>query len=455
MDKPRVCQVAFNHLGGARLWEWYRDGFGFLPSGSTLFLGPPASKVNGLPRPVFPGHWLLDGKELFQLEFFRFLSPTPTPRRPDEKPNDIGYRMVGIHTVEFEATLSRLEQAGSSPAGPILGEPGDRRVCFRDPEGNWIELVERDPLAGIAPPKERPDIPATVRWVTVSVPDLDAARESWVEKAGLPPSNVESIHDAGHEALWGLEGARRKTLLLDGGGTLVELVEYERPRGRPRPEGYRICDQGLMNIALLAPNQEAFDRTFAAWVEAGLTPRSPTPLKVGVFSVMYFDLPSGENVELLFPRRWAWSITGFLPSGGYIGEEVFVKAPVEAVWDRVSDHARLGEWSVFPSTLVEPGRTEPNGLGALRRVRDSGMSFDERVFHWDPPRRYGYRIERGPLIRHHRGDLVLTPEADGTRVRWAIRIGFKVPGSSLPVSAAMGRKVRKSLQRLKADLESA
>lgn len=291
--------------------RWYREGLGLLPSGASLFAGPPATKVNGLPFPIFGARWLLDGRERLQVELFRFIRPRPKPRRTDESPADHGYRRVGFHVADFDAALTRLARLGSVPVGPVLGAQGRRRACVRDPEGTWIELIEEDPLARAA--KRWPGARATLRSVTISVPDLGAASRCWSEGIGLDDA-PRALHLPEHEALWGLEGARRRERTLDAGTALVELVEYEQPRGRPVPHDRRICDQGVMNVAFVARDRASFDRTFERWVGLGFRPTSETPLDVGVFRVMYFDLPSGENVELLFPRRWAWRLTGFVPS---------------------------------------------------------------------------------------------------------------------------------------------
>ncbi len=312
MAEIAIGQVAFNQLGRSRIVEWYREGLGLLPAGATLFGGPPAAKVNGLRNPLFPGRWLVDGREWLQLEFFRFLHPRPQRRRPDETAADLGYRRVGFAVRDWRATLRRLAERGSEPVGPVRGEPGERRACVRDPEGNWVELMERDPLEGAAPPKARPEVNATLRSVTISVASLDEAAKSWTEGVGLEPAACGALRAAGDEVIFGLEGAETRHLVLDGGGVLVELVEYLAPRGRGLPEGWRICDQGIMNVAIVVRDRAAYDRTFARWVEAGLRPTSPTPLDPGIFRVMYFDLPSGQNVELIYPRPWAWRLTGFM-----------------------------------------------------------------------------------------------------------------------------------------------
>ena len=306
-------QIAFCGLGGSGLRRWYRDGLGLLPSGGTLFAGPPAAKVNGLPSPLFPARWLSDGRERVQIELFRFLHPKPRPRRADETAADHGYRRVGFHVADFDATIAALARLGTEPIGPVLGERSWRRACVRDPEGNWIELMEDDPLAARAPRKRWPGARATLRAVTISVPDLDAAVRCWSDGIGLTDAPLP-LHQAEDETLWGLAGVRRRDRSLDAGAAVIELVEYEDAAGRPADPGRRLCDQGIMNVAFVASDRQAFDRAFARWVGSGFIPTRPTPLEAGVFRVMYFDLPSGENVELLYPRRWAWRLTGFVPA---------------------------------------------------------------------------------------------------------------------------------------------
>jgi catechol 2,3-dioxygenase-like lactoylglutathione lyase family enzyme len=364
-----IGQVAFVHLGACRLWQWYRDGLGLLPAGATLFGGPPAARVNGLPSPLFPAHWLMDGREWFQLEFFRFLHPRSRPRRSDESPADLGYRRVGFHVRDFDAALARLEALGSAPSGPVLGAPGDRRACVRDPDGNLVELMETDPLPAEAPAKTHPEVPATLRSVTISVAQLDEAAKVWTECVGLTRADGDPLHGPEHEVLWGLEGAESRSLVVDGHGVLVELVEYARPRGRPLPDGHRLCDQGIMNVAFVARDRATFDRTFARWVERGLRPTRPTPLDAGIFRVMYFDLPSGQNVELLYPRRWAWKLTGFAPAG--------TRRKVRETLRRLKTGAKPGK-----ERKEEPWRRSPgerrSHAASRRKVSGSSSGFPAR-----------------------------------------------------------------------------
>ncbi|MEW6443265.1 MAG: VOC family protein [bacterium] len=307
-----LCQVALVALDGTRLRRWYQEVFGFLPSGGTVFAGPLTTRVQGIPRVASVCRWLLDSKDLFQMEFFQYWSPKSKPRRPDWKPSDIGYSMFGLHTADFSRTLENLARLGARPLSEPVGGQGDRRVCVRDPEGNLVEILEKDPLAGLAPPGLRPEVPVTVRTVTVSVPDLEAARRVWQETFGLAEAVGIRLHGPEHEAMRGLGGAERKSLLLSAGGMLVELVEYTRPAGRPWPEGYRICDQGIMNVAFGFRSRAAFEAQFWRAVQDGCRPNG-IPVDIGVFKVMYVNDPAKLSIELLYPRPWALRLTGFEP----------------------------------------------------------------------------------------------------------------------------------------------
>ena len=147
--------------------------------------------------------------------------------------------------------------------------------------------------------------------VSVSVPDLQGFCERTEHGLNLVREDVE-LHSADHDRLWNLEGARRQSAVLRGGGVALEVVQHERPEGRPWPEGYRLSDLGYMNVAVGFRDTAEFDRSFAKAQTAGWAPHGK-PLEAGVFKVMYVDDPDGFDVEMLRPRRWADHLTGFAP----------------------------------------------------------------------------------------------------------------------------------------------
>jgi len=150
------------------------------------------------------------------------------------------------------------------------------------------------------------------RSVTLSVPDLERSRRFFAETLRLQAADGVELHTPEHEALWGLEGARRQSVLLWADDMLVELVEYMEPEGRPRPPGYRISDRGLLNIAFGFRRQAEFDAAYRRCEQAGLEANGP-PLRLGAWSVVYVNDDQGFSVELLHVEPWYERRMGFRP----------------------------------------------------------------------------------------------------------------------------------------------
>ena len=151
------------------------------------------------------------------------------------------------------------------------------------------------------------------RSVTLSVPDLERSRRVFVDVLGLEPASAPSLHGPEHEALWGLAGAKRDSIPLWADDVLVELVQYADPEGRPRPPGYRISDQGLLNIAFGFRRRAEFEAAHTRCVEAGLSANGP-PLRLGAWSVVYVNDDQGFSVELLHVEPWYERQMGFRPA---------------------------------------------------------------------------------------------------------------------------------------------
>jgi hypothetical protein len=121
----------------------------------------------------------------------------------------------------------------------------------------------------------------------------------------------EMLHTPEHEALWGLAGTRRETALLWSGDFLVELVQYLDPVGAPWPDGYRISDQGILNIALGGRSRAAYQAATDAVVAAGHTVNRARSFPFG--DVNYVMDKQGFSVELFFLDESADALMGFLP----------------------------------------------------------------------------------------------------------------------------------------------
>ena len=272
-----LVQVALSVHDLDRTSRWYEDVFGFLPSGRRSHGGEQIARVQGLPVSEFELAWLVDAKDFFQLELFQFRAPEPRPRPDGWTRADVGYASFAIYVRDFEQTLARL------------GVTGSGRVTVADPDGTLVEVLENDPVGG---EWLRPEVPSVVRGVSVSVRDLDRARRFWVDTLGLEPA-----------------GGGGRSVVLAAGGATIELVEH--PGGRDWPDGYRISDYGIVNIALGGPDEDGWHETIARTKAAGY--HHNEEIHSGDVDAVYLDDDQGFSVELLRRRSETRHMGGFDP----------------------------------------------------------------------------------------------------------------------------------------------
>lgn len=110
--------------------------------------------------------------------------------------------------------------------------------------------------------------------------------------------------------------------------------------------------------------------------------------------------------------------------------EIDIRAPMEAVFARLSDHARFREFpGIAASALLTEGAPDRNGVGALRMIRASGgVRFEERIEAFEPPERYAYRIVKCTLpLEHLGGEVRLHDRGEAVRVVWRSEFATRVP----------------------------
>jgi uncharacterized protein YndB with AHSA1/START domain len=124
--------------------------------------------------------------------------------------------------------------------------------------------------------------------------------------------------------------------------------------------------------------------------------------------------------------------------------------PPERVFAVYTDHAGWSAWAgVGSSRLARPGRTHPNGSGALRVLGPGPFAAHEEILEFDPPKRMSYRLVRGPLpLRDHQGEVCFQPDAGGTRLVWRCRFESRVPGLGPLLRAIVTRVFRRALDGL-------
>jgi catechol 2,3-dioxygenase-like lactoylglutathione lyase family enzyme/uncharacterized protein YndB with AHSA1/START domain len=454
----RLNQIALSVVDVKRTETWFRQAFGLLPAGGTRsFRGPLASHVQGLPRAASTCWWLVGRDEYVQLELFQFERPIAKLLPADYRPCEIGYSRIGLWVEDFDATLARLDTLGSPPLTAPMGERGRRRACVRSPDGVFVEVMEDDVLAGRTH-AVRPQCPVAPRYVTLSVPDLEKSRQFFSGALQLAASDV-ALHTPAHEALWGLDGARKQSIVLDAGDVLVELAHYVEPVGQPWPADYRISDQGLLNVAFGYRGMGEMMADYRRCRAAGARPNG-FPLHTPNWGVVYVNDAQGFSVELLWVKpRWD-SHMGFLPlpperrpppDNHAVERTVRIEAGLDKVWDILGDHRGMPKWFPLDSvTLDREGRPAPNGVGAERAMRGPKMNLREQVTGWEPPRSLRYRLLDGAPITCHQGEVTLRSVPGGSELTWKIRYRARIPGTVGVIRRAMESMLDETLPRLKA-----
>lgn len=460
-----VNQIAFAVLDLKRTEQWWREGLGFLPAGGNrlLFRGPLTSmiqKIKGLAMTC----WCLVGRnEWAQLELFQYESPHSKLMPHDYRPCDLGYSRCGVWVADFDRVLAQLARLGSEPLSAPIGAVGQRRACVRNPDGVYVELLEADPLSG-QNSQGRLDCPVAIRYVTQSTPDIEATTKFLTAGLGMRVSDIV-LHDDAHEALWGLDGARCTRRVFEGGSgnesILIEAVQYHDPLGQPFPEGYRLCDQRILNVCFGDPKGAAGVLAMRERaVAAGATPNCPH-IGMGLAGCVYVADPLGFSYEFMWARSGlGHRVFGFVPlpqdARPQADNQSFtltatIAAPPETVFALGTDHAQMDRWAphLGSSSLLRPGATAPNGRGALRRIGD----IVEEITDYVPGVSYRYRILKGVPVSCHSGEMRLAhATVDGrpcTALTWEVRFRSRLPGLGWLIRLAYRRKIQAALDGLR------
>ncbi len=456
-------QIAFSVVDLRRTEAWWCDGLGFLPAGGSRLMmrGPLSAAIVDLPGAAMTCWCLVGRNDWCQLELFQYERPMARLMPADRQPNDIGYSRMGVWVADFDLALARLAKLGTQPLTAPLGAAGARRVCVRNPDGVYVELLEQDPL-----PEEnrrgRQDCPVAIRYVSMTTPDLAASSTFVGSGLGVPEHDLQ-LHDDAHEALWGLADAGAKRRVFGGPTLLLEIVEYGRDPGRGREAGYRINDQGILNICFGDPrNRHGVNAMHLRALAAGAKANC-RPIHMPLAGCVYVNDPLGFSYEFMWARPGRGHRDfGFLPlprerrplaDNQACAASIEIAAVPERVFAQLSDHPTLGRWAgLGQCRLVKPGAGEVNGYGAERVLDSPFGAIHEQITEFSPNRGYRYRVLQGSPVYCHQGEVRLTPCRGGTRVDWQIRFRSRIPGLGVLLRYLLEHKLNAALAGLRRQL---
>ena len=314
--------------------------------------------------------------------------------------------------------------------------------------------MEDDPLPEAPASPVRADCRVAVRSVTLSVRDIARSEAFFSGGLGLRRSDA-ALRVPEHEALWGLHGAQSRSRAFTAGNVLVELVQYADPVGRPRPAGYRISDQGILNIAFGARSRRGHAELYRRARAAGAHPNR-RPVHLPGAGVVYVNDPQRFSVELLwmsarFDSRWGFTRRPLKARPRTDTHELEhtmrISAPANIAWAAIARHEEMGRWIGIGSVRrTVDGAPDPDGRGSERLLALAGVRTTEQVLAYDAPRLYRYRVTKGSPFVCHQGEVRLRAVGDETELTWQIRFRPRVPGTGRALAFALSRTLRRVLR---------
>ena len=132
-----------------------------------------------------------------------------------------------------------------------------------------------------------------------------------------------------------------------------------------------------------------------------------------------------------------------------------IAAPPEVVFDVLTDHRRYAELTPLRGSVLErEGESDPNGVGAIRKLTLAGPPMREEVIAFERPSRFSYTVLSGLPVRDHVGTVSLEPEGEGrTRVTYALRTTPTVPLAGGVVVALIKQAIAQLLNGVSAEAE--
>jgi uncharacterized protein YndB with AHSA1/START domain len=121
-----------------------------------------------------------------------------------------------------------------------------------------------------------------------------------------------------------------------------------------------------------------------------------------------------------------------------VTSETTVAVPIETVWDALTDHVGIGRWAPgLTVTMDKVGTTDPNGVGAIRRIASAGPAPDivEEVVTSEPPHVLGYKALSGVPFPGYSGEVRLSEAGAGTRITYTLASSASFPLVKAPLLA--------------------
>jgi catechol 2,3-dioxygenase-like lactoylglutathione lyase family enzyme len=262
---------------------FYQDVLGFTPVAGHEVAGEAYEHLYGVFGLRVRSARLRLGDEAIELT--QFLAPRGRPMPADSRSNDRWFQHIALIVSDIDRAYTRLrqfkvEQASTGPQrlpdwNPNAG--GIKAYYFRDPDGNFLEILEFPPGKGAAKWQRRDGtLFLGIDHTAIVVADTESSLAYYRDQLGLRVAGSSENYGTEQEHLNNVFGARlRITALRAAQGPGIELLEYLAPQGgRPMPADTQANDHWYWQINMRSNTarelEAAARRAHAPIVSGGL-----------------------------------------------------------------------------------------------------------------------------------------------------------------------------------------
>lgn len=126
----------------------------------------------------------------------------------------------------------------------------------------------------------------------------------------------------------------------------------------------------------------------------------------------------------------------------------FAKPP-ERVFAYLSEHENLGPLFGAKVRRLRDGDTERNGVNSARELKVGPLPpFEETIIEFVPDELIRYMITKGSPLRHHAGEMRLSPAGNGTHLRYEISFDGVLPGLGFLIARGLRKNIAAGLERV-------
>ena len=113
----------------------------------------------------------------------------------------------------------------------------------------------------------------------------------------------------------------------------------------------------------------------------------------------------------------------------HVEAEGMAQAAPEIIWELVGHADRYHEWGPWSASGYENlGARAPDSAGVIRWMRYGRTTTVEKVLESERARRLVYTVVKGIPVRNYRAEVTLSPEGEGTHIRWTASWDRTLPG---------------------------